>query len=243
MPQLHSMSRDRGYDDAMSSIRNPWLAAFAAIAVLHLVLITTVDLSPWDTVTKVLLMPLLAGWAFSQSAPRIVIVSLAFATLGDLAMDFESLLLPGMAAFALAHVCYIAYFISRGAIEVLRGKLWIVLMYVVAAIALVAYVWSAPAIADLRIPIPVYALLLATTAATALAVDNRAGLGAALFLASDALIATGIAERPQPQPAQLWIMVLYIVGQFLLVSAIVNRERALRTRTDCWPTMPAPQAD
>lgn len=235
------MSRDRRYDDAMSAIRSPWLAAFAAMSVLHLVLII-VDVSPWDTVTKVLLMPLLAGWAFSQSAPRIVIVSLAFATLGDFAMDSESLFPLGMAAFALAHVCYIAYFVSRGAIGVLGRKLWIVGLYAVAAIALVSYLWSAEAIADLRIPIPIYALLLATTAATALAVDNRAGLGAALFLASDALIALGIAERPQPEPAQLWIMVLYLVGQFLLVSAIVDRERALRTRTDCWPAMPEAQA-
>lgn len=208
----------------MSAIRSPWLAAFAAVSVIHLILITA-DVSLWDTVSKVMLMPLLAGWAYSQGAPRILILSLAFATIGDFAMDFESLFLLGMAGFAAAHVCYIAYFVSRGAVDRLRGRLWLPALFAVAALALVVYIWSAPAIAELRIPIPVYALLLSATAVTAWAVDNRAGVGATLFLASDALIAVGIAERPQPEPAQLWIMVLYIVGQFLLVSSIVDRER------------------
>jgi len=235
----------------VSAIRSPWLAAFAAVSVGHLVLITA-DVSPWDTVTKVMLMPLLAIWAYTQGAPRLLIAALLLSTVGDFAMDFESLFLLGMAGFALAHVCYISFFVSRGALDELRKEPWIGVVYAVAAAMLVVYLWNQPSIADLRIPIPFYAALLATTAATSLALDTRAGIGAAMFMASDALIALGVAELPQPKPADLWIMVLYILGQLLLTTGILNKERTslaamaqvgpngelVAQRTDCWPRLP-----
>ena len=44
-----------------------------------------------------------------------------------------------------------------------------------------------------------------------------AGLGGALFMVSDTLIATGVADWPQPPRPQLWIMLTYAAAQFLLV--------------------------
>lgn len=215
----------------MIAVRSPWLAAFSVMAIAHLVLMTT-DVSPWDTVTKVMLMPLLAAWAFTEGAPRLLIAALLFSTAGDFAMDFESLFLLGMAGFAFAHVCYIAFFVSCGALDALRKKPWIAVLYAVAAATLVAYIWNEPSIADLRIPIPFYAALLAATAATSLAADTVAGIDAVMFMTSDAIIVLGVAELPQPKPAGLWIMVLYILGQVLLTTGILNKTHASRTTVE-----------
>ncbi len=54
-----------------------------------------------------------------------------------------------------------------------------------------------------------------------------AGLGGALFMLSDTLIATGVAEWPQPPRPDLWIMLTYIAAQFLLATGTL---RALEAR-------------
>jgi hypothetical protein len=49
-----------------------------------------------------------------------------------------------------------------------------------------------------------------------------AGLGGALFLLSDTLIATGVADWPQPPRPELWIMFTYLAAQFLLVAGALG---------------------
>jgi len=220
--------------------------AFAAMSVIHLGLNAT-ETSPWDSITKCLIMPLLAAWVFTEDGPRLIVVALLVSTVGDFFMEFDELFTFGMAAFAVAHICFIRFFISRGALVQLRKKPWIVLLYAVAAVALVAYAWPGLE-ADIRPAIPVYAALLAGTASTSLATDRRAGLGGALFLVSDGIIALGEAGKWQPEPSSVWIMLFYILGLFFLAGGILNRERATRAagpdfdpiiRTDCWPRLPS----
>lgn len=220
--------------------------AFAAMSVIHLGL-NAVGVSPWDSITKCLIMPLLAAWVFTQEGPRLIVAALLISTVGDFFMEFDDLFTFGMAAFAIAHICFIRFFVSRGALGELRKKPWIVVMYAAAAIALVAYIWSGLE-AGIRPAIPVYAALLAGTASTSLATDGRAGLGGALFLVSDGIIALGEAGKWQPGPSSVWIMLFYILGLFFLSAGILNRERNTRAagpgfdptiRTDCWPRLPA----
>ena len=52
-----------------------------------------------------------------------------------------------------------------------------------------------------------------------------AGLGGALFVLSDSLIATGVAEWPQPPRPDLWIMLTYIAAQSLLVTGVLGERR------------------
>lgn len=49
-----------------------------------------------------------------------------------------------------------------------------------------------------------------------------AGLGGALFMLSDTLIATGVADRPQPPNPAFWIMLTYAAAQFLLVRGVLG---------------------
>lgn len=228
----------------MPAIRSPWLLGFATMSVFHLAL-NAAGASPWDSITKCLIMPLLAMWVFTENGPRIIVIALLASTVGDFFMEFDSLVTFGMAAFAIAHVCFIRFFVSRGALGQLRKKPWIIVIYVAAAIALVSYVWSGLE-NDMRPLVPVYAALLAGTAATSLSTDLRAGIGGALFLVSDGIIALDLANKGTPHPVQFWIMAFYIAALFMLSAGILDREKTTRAagpdfdraiRTDCWPRM------
>jgi len=218
----------------MNPLRSPWLIAFGVAFVAHLVLIAA-DLSPWDTITKCLLAPLLALWAAQQRGPWIIVLALGFCFFGDLFLDLgDDWFLAGMGAFAAAHVCFVTFFVRRGALDALRRRPWIPIALLVVAVVLLAWVWGGLE-SGLRGPVVVYALLLSATAATALAVDARAGVGGLLFLVSDGVIALGIADRIGEGTAQsLTIMATYGLALFLLATATVRPAG----RTDCWPELP-----
>lgn len=54
----------------------------------------------------------------------------------------------------------------------------------------------------------------------------RAGVGGALFLLSDTLIATGVADWPQLPRPDFWIMATYAAAQYLLATGSPAREQA-----------------
>lgn len=233
----------------MPAVRSPWLIAFGVVLVIHLIL-NGADASPWDSITKVMIVPLLAAWVFTEGGPRIIVIALIACTFGDLFLIWDSTFTIGMAAFAIGHICLIRFFVSRGAIGQVRRKPWIVVVYVAAAIALIAYAWSGLD-ADIKPLVPVYAALLAGMASTSLACDNRAGLGGAMFLVSDGIILLGEADKWQPAPSGVWIMALYAGGLLLISAGILDKERNTvaagpgfdpTIHTDCWPRLPTKPA-
>jgi hypothetical protein len=78
----------------------------------------------------------------------------------------------------------------------------------------------------LRIAAGIYLLLLVGTAATAMAVDTCAGIGAGLFFASELLIALAVAGRVAPTATthRLEVLVLYMLGILLIAVGVVRRE-------------------
>ncbi|MET0928427.1 MAG: lysoplasmalogenase [Aeromicrobium sp.] len=232
----------------MTAIKSPWLIAFGVIAVVHL-LLNGAGADPWDSITKCLLAPLLAAWVVEQRGPRLLVVALVLCFLGDLFLELDDLFIVGMAAFAAAHIAFITFFVQRGAVDRLRARPLILVVYVVAGIGMVAWCWGGLE-PGLTAPIPVYATLLIGTAATSLATDVRAGVGGALFLVSDGIIALAEAGRIDKDATLtgLAIMTLYLLAIFLLATGIVQREQRTRAagpgfdptvRTDCWPRIPA----
>ena len=230
------------------AVKSPWLIAFGVVSVLHLVL-NAADATPWDSISKCFIAPLLAAWVVEQHGPRLLVAALVFCFFGDLFLELgDDLFVVGMAAFAAAHYCFIRFFILRGALEQLRAKPWILVVYVAAAIGLVAWAWSGLEV-GLRPIVPVYAALLLGTASTSLATDLRAGIGGACFLVSDGIIALGEADRIDKDATGtgLAIMGLYIVAILLLSTGILDREKRTiaagpgfdpTIRTDCWPRLP-----
>lgn len=241
----------------MTAVKSPFIIGFGLAFVAHMVL-RGLEIDPYQTITKCLLAPLLALWAWQLKGPRLLVLGLVFCFLGDLFMDLDGMFPAGMGAFALAHICFITLFVQRGAIDALResfgGKQrWralLAVLYVLGALAVIAWAWSGFQPPAIRPAIPIYALLLAGTASTAMALDTRAGIGAALFVVSDAFIALGEAGRMDDGATwhRLLIMGLYAIGILLIAAGVLNREQQtrriaadgfdIRQRTDCWPRLP-----
>ena len=231
-----------------AAVKSPWIIGFGVVAVVHLAL-NAADASPWDSITKCLLAPLLVAWVVQLKGPRLLVAALVFCLGGDLFLEIEPLFVVGMASFAAAHVCFITFFVQRGALPRIRGNPLAAIVYVAGGIAMVTWAWDGLE-ADVRPFVPVYALLLVGTAATSLALDGRAGLGGLLFLVSDGFIALGEAGRFDKDATWhgLVIMSLYILAIFFLSAGILNREIRSRrlaadgfdttVRTDCWPRLP-----
>src|SRR5689334_9097582 len=95
-----------------AAVKSPWIIGFGAVAIVHLVL-NAVDASPWDSITKCLLAPLLIAWVIQLDGPWLLVAALAFCFGGDLFLEIESMFVVGMASFAAAHVCFITFFVQR----------------------------------------------------------------------------------------------------------------------------------
>src|SRR5690242_17662364 len=130
----------------MTAVKSPFIIGFGVVAVVHLLLVGF-DVSPWDTITKCLLAPLLAAWAWQLDGPRLLVLGLVFCFFGDLFMDLDGWFVAGMAAFAAAHICFITLFVQRGALPALRESFagrerWraaLAILYIVGAIGVVAW--------------------------------------------------------------------------------------------------------
>lgn len=126
-----------------------------------------------------------------------------------------------MGSFALGHVCYLVLF-GRRATNPLLGA-----AYALALVGTVTLLWS-DLPAELRVPVAGYSLLLTAMAYRSSALGVRAGIGGALFLLSDTLIATGVAEWPQLPRPDFWIMATYLAAQYLLATGVRPREAGVR---------------
>ncbi|MFI5795674.1 lysoplasmalogenase [Streptomyces sp. NPDC051677] len=196
------------------------LAAFGLATAVDLISLAA-GFDTGHVLAKPLLMPLLAAWAALRGAPRPLVAALLCGWGGDVLLlrDADPAFLAGMASFAAGHVCYLALFARSGRPRA-RGAL--LAPYAVALIATVALLWPGLP-TDLRLPVAVYSTLLTAMAFSAVTrLGPVAGAGGALFLLSDTLIATGVADWPQPPRPDLWIMLTYIAAQFLLVHGALG---------------------
>ncbi|MER6389418.1 lysoplasmalogenase [Streptomyces sp. NPDC001523] len=198
------------------------LAGFAVAAAVDLGSL----LADWHlghVIAKPLLMPLLVAHVIALGAPRLLVAALLFGWGGDLALlfDADAAFLIGMGSFALGHVCYLVLFGRRATNPLLGGA------YALALVATVALLWS-DLPAELRVPVAGYSLLLTAMAYRSSALGVRAGIGGALFLLSDTLIATGVAEWPQLPRPDFWIMATYLAAQYLLATGVRPREAGVR---------------
>ncbi|MEU6998889.1 lysoplasmalogenase [Nonomuraea sp. NPDC046570] len=197
------------------------LITFWVVSAVHLALVAA-QVSPWDSLTKALVMPLLAAWVAARRGPRLVVAALLLSCGGDVALEIDGLFVVGMALFGAAHVCYVTYFVRAGALGRLRARPVVPLVYAVVWAGLVVLVW--PGLGDLRVPVAAYSLLLTATAVLSAGLGARAGAGGALFLLSDSLIAFDLAGLPLPPMNGVIVMATYLAAQYLLASGILKRE-------------------
>ncbi|MFJ6407123.1 lysoplasmalogenase [Streptomyces hydrogenans] len=200
----------------MNTLSRSLLATFVLAAAVDLgSLLAGADTG--HLVAKPLLMPLLAAYAATRGAPRLLIAALLFGWGGDVFLLFDAdwAFLVGMGSFALGHVCYLTLFGRRRTSPALGA------LYAVALVGTVVALWS-DLPAELRIPVAGYSLLLTAMAYRASALGVLAGTGGALFLLSDTLIATGIADWSQLPAPDFWVMLTYIAAQYLLTAGALQ---------------------
>ncbi|GAA1931230.1 hypothetical protein GCM10009716_43090 [Streptomyces sodiiphilus] len=202
--------------------------AFVAVAVLHLAgHLAGVELL--QQLTKPLLMPALAAWVFVCRGPRLLLVALLFGWGGDVLLQTgnDTLFLFGMASFGIGHLCYLMLFRRFGSFDARRTALFVGGYAVVTAVT-VAALWP-DLDAPLRIPVAGYSLLLAVMACFAAAGAGwRAGIGGALFLLSDTLIAVRMAEWQLLPAHGFWVMLTYVAAQYLLADGLLRRAAAVQ---------------
>lgn len=126
----------------------------------------------------------------------------------------ESSFLGGLATFLLAHVAYVAAFVSRTS----EPRLLLLLPFAGWGVAVLWRLW--PGLGAMRVPVVVYAVVICTMMWRAAATVGLPGgwtalAGAVLFAASDTLIAFDRFHRPLAH-GRYAIMALYWAGQFLI---------------------------
>ncbi|MGW2178781.1 lysoplasmalogenase [Streptomyces sp. NPDC001732] len=210
-PGASRTGADAGRDLRERLVRPLLVAFLVACAVDLLGVLAGIEIA--HQVAKPLLMPLLAGYALARRGPRLLVAALLFGWGGDTFLLFDSdvAFLVGMGSFAVGHVCYLWLF-GRA-----RSSAPVALGYAVVLVVFVALLWSGLP-ADIRVPMAGYSLLLAAMACRAGVLGMRAAVGGALFLLSDALIATGIADWPQLPAPDFWVMSTYLAAQYLLTT-------------------------
>lgn len=203
-------------------------------------------------VTKPLLMPALARWVHAQTGTttergrtvrseplvRRTLLALGLSTAGDVALlrEDDTALLEGVAAFLAAHVSYIGAFASRRGDHGVRG--------LAVRTAPVGVVWAAvvPALAaragSLGLPVASYGTALAAMQAAALTLDDgvpaaaraRIGVGASVFLVSDALLGLDrfVLARRHRRALDVAVMATYLAAQTCIADGVVRAATAQR---------------
>jgi uncharacterized membrane protein YhhN len=171
---------------------------------------------------------LLRAWPRGLETPstrRALLIGLVVSLLGDIALLWpQQGFLPGLVAFLLAHIAYTVAFTREHRFLAQPAAL---AAYASIAGAVLAFLWSfIPA--GLRIPVACYVLALTAMSAQTAVIglsseggvarrDRTLMLGGALFMASDALLATNKFAQPIPA-ATLWVLATYWAAQWCIAS-------------------------
>lgn len=157
---------------------------------------------------------------------RWVLTGLWLSLAGDVALLWPNEgFLPGLACFLLAHLAYLIAFTRR---QRFMGWWPAFVGYAAVAGAVLWQLW--PGVAQpLRLPVLAYVACLACMAAQAAVVwhgrEPRGAvlaIGGALFIASDALLATNKFAAPLPL-STLWILASYWAAQWCIASWLAPR--------------------
>ena len=176
------------------------------------------------------------AWPRGANATRqrtLVRIGLILSLAGDVFLLWpKEGFLPGLVAFLLAHLAYIAAFCVPVR---LAAKPWVFVVYALVAAAILSVLWPGVPGA-LRAPVVAYVVCLATMAAQALvwwrssaaghaadeALARAAALGGLLFMVSDSLLAIDKFAVPLPL-SSLWILLTYWLAQWCIASALRAR--------------------
>jgi len=168
------------------------ILASAGSALLYGVLFSNSAPSLPRVTVKTAATALLTLWAYYSGAPLLIVTALAFSTLGDglLGASEEKYLLPGMAAFFIAHAAYVPIFWDHAAETrtafVLGAQIIITLGGAFFVRSMLPWIDKA-----MRLPVLAYAIIILIMANGALRLEPALWLataGALAFVTSDLIL-------------------------------------------------------
>lgn len=205
------------------------MAASAWLSTLSAQLGHTTAYAIFKPLTMLLAMACVA--AVARGRPRtatfwLLMAGLLLSMLGDVFLLNMERFLPGLVAFLLAHVCYIALF--RRDAPWLASKAALALC-VAAGVAAYAYLYRHGLPAAMQWPVAVYVAVIGLMASQAL---GRAQVlrtpaawcvagGAVSFMASDTVLAVNRFAWAVPC-SQLWVLGTYYLAQWLIVHGMLQ---------------------
>lgn len=176
--------------------------------------------------TKPLLIPILILMYFSRVKSEKTQLNLFFISglvlsfFGDLFLLFKWGFLPGLGSFLVAHLFYIISFKKK--LQKPISEFWPIILSIYASILLV---FLFPFLKEMKIPVTIYAIVIATMMYNAIKTHNRnLIIGALLFLISDTLLSINLFLKPLII-INLMVMITYIAAQWFLVKGMISDEK------------------
>ncbi|HLS61849.1 MAG TPA: lysoplasmalogenase [Ruania sp.] len=213
-----------------------WRVALGLVAAVHL-LAQLLGAHTLASGTQVLLVPALAGWVWSAGVlPPRAGSTRAYAAALLLSWVGDSLprLLDGDASFVAMVTSFLLAQVSLVTAYLLLVRRWPSLPVMVAYLVAfgVLYFLCAPTTGDLLVLVAAYGLLLVIAGALSSTVSLVTGIGGALFVLSDAMIALQrfLPAYQVPQHDFL-VMLTYIAAQVLIAYGLLRHHRARPTGT------------
>ena len=154
---------------------------------------------------------------------RLLALALAASSIGDVLLDVDpqSLFVPGLAAFLVAHLLYTALFVQHRHREISKPRR-------LAAGTTVLYaagfaLWLSANLGPLSIPVGFYILVITAMVVSAVCAEapRIVPTGAILFLISDSILAAGKFKTAIPLSAPL-VWGSYYAAQFLITKGMIG---------------------
>ncbi len=223
-----------------------FLILFVCISILHLA--GQLLVVPGITIfTKPLIIPFLLFFLVSRKSDIsmtrgfrfFMVTALVFSYLGDVLLMFadrqETFFLLGLGAFLLAHLAYIKAFLSKMDGEKIKFRPHpVISIMALLYLGVMIYMLFPKLDLVMRIAVAAYGMVISTMLVVATGLRHVLNSvsygflisGAILFVISDSMIAFNKFLIPIPLSG-FWIMLTYILAQYLIISNIVIRKDEL----------------
>ncbi len=215
------------FSGGLSATPNGYLMFSIGAALLYGLLLSSPP-SPRRAIVKTLSIGILAVLAFYVGGPWALILALSFSALGDafLAYKGDKNFLGGLASFLVAHIFYVILFVTQPTQTLIFQTPRLAAIIAMLAFCGLMLFKLLPAVGSLKLPVLAYMLVITIMGVVAMGLDKpMAILGAIMFIASDAVLATEkflmSKDHPLRTLSSIAIWTLYYIGQLLIALAFL----------------------
>jgi uncharacterized membrane protein YhhN len=176
---------------------------------------------------------LVALAATAHPRRKLLIAALACSAAGDFLLEIRHigslgptrLFLAGLISFLVAHLFYVAMFVkARSSATIGASRKSACVIVIIVAGTSMAILWLG--LAEMRIPVVAYSIVLAVMVVTAQLsqFSKLVAIGALSFLASDTMLAMSIFGHPFAG-SRILVWITYYVAQLMITVGVIRRSK------------------